>query len=117
LDSEKYKDQIKLSKKISKNIDSIIALYIGKEDKRQGITRNPEVTVMQRLQSANWYVSSRQNGLTATEKTLMQHAKDAAKDALKKTNSFFDTDWKAYREEIEKLDISPFKDIKSLSIN
>ncbi len=117
LDKKKYKDQIKLSKEVTKKIDSVIAFYIGKEDKRQGITRNPEVTVMQRLGTAGWYVGSRQNGLTSTENVLIKQAKDELKEALQKTNTFFNSDWKPYREEIEKLEVSPFKKTKSFTLD
>ncbi len=116
LDKKKFKDQIKSSKDIIKKIDSTIAIYLGKEDKRQGITRNPEVTVMQRLGTADWYTGSRQNGLTVTEKTLIKHANDALKGALDKTNAFFREDWKPYQETIEKLETSPFKEIKTFTI-
>ena len=112
LDKKKFKDQIKLSKEITKKIDSVVALYLGKEDKRQGITRNPEVNAMQRLNTAGWYVGSRQDGLTATENRLIKQAKDALQNALQKTNDFFDKDWKPYREEIEKANPTPFKDTK-----
>lgn len=117
LDKEKFKDQIKSSKEITKKIDSVIAIYLGKEDKRQGITRNPEVTVMQRMGTAGWYTGSRQNGLTTTEKTLMKHAKDALTDAINKTNTFFKDEWLPYQQAIEKLDTSPFKEIKTFTIN
>ncbi len=116
LDKKKFKDQIKRSKDITKKIDSVIAIYIGKEDKRQGITRNPEITVMLRLRTAGWYVGSRQNGLTATENQLIKQAKDELKSALQKTNDFFDTSWKPYREEIEKLEVSSFKETKSFTL-
>ncbi len=112
-DKKKYKEQIKLSKDITKKIDSVIAFYIGKEDKRQGITRNPEVNVMQRLGTAGWYTGSRQNGLTTTEKKLIKQAKDALQEALKKTNDFFDSSWKPYREAVEKIELSPFKETKN----
>ncbi|WP_378172025.1 WD40/YVTN/BNR-like repeat-containing protein [Aquimarina sp. SS2-1] len=116
LDKKKYKDQIKASKDIIKKIDSTVAIYLGKEDKRQGITRNPEVTVIQRLGTAGWYTGSRQNGLTRTERTLINQAKDALADALEKTNTFFTTDWKPYKETMEKLDTSPFKEVKTFTI-
>ncbi|MCX2763568.1 VPS10 domain-containing protein [Aquimarina muelleri] len=116
LDKKKYKEQIKLSKDISKKIDTVIALYIGKEDKRQGITSDPTINVMQRLESAQWYTSSRKDGLTSTENTLIKQAKDALKIALDKTNTFFAQNWKTYREAIEKLKISPFKEIKNFNI-
>ncbi|GAA4111905.1 hypothetical protein GCM10022393_09920 [Aquimarina addita] len=116
LDKEKFKNEIKSSKEIVKKIDSTAAMFIGKEDKRQGITRNPEVTIMQRLSTAERYVSSRQTGLTATEKTLIKQVEDALTDALEKTNSFFSDDWKLYQSTIEKLESSPFKEIKKFTI-
>lgn len=113
LDKDKYKDQIKASKGIVKEIDSVVAFYIGKVDKRQGITRNPEITVMQRIGNASSYARSRKNGITKTEKDLILFAEQELKGALDKTNNFFNTSWKPYREAIEKLDNSPFKEIKT----
>lgn len=48
-DQKKYTSEIKASSEIIKKIDTLIAIYLGKVDKRQGITRNPEVTVTQRF--------------------------------------------------------------------
>ncbi|UOY07094.1 hypothetical protein L0P88_00750 [Muricauda sp. SCSIO 64092] len=109
LDKDAYKDQIKASKDIVKQIDSVVALYIGKEDKRQGITRNPEITVMQRIGVATRYVASRKTGITKTERELISYAKEELKMALDKTNAFFTEKWKPYRQSIEGLDLSPFK--------
>ena len=117
LDKKKYKDQIKASTAIIKQLDSVIALYIGKVDKRQGITRNPEITVMQRIGNASRYTRSRQSGLTSTEQTLMKFAEDELKTALTKTNTFFSDKWKIYKETIENLEVSPFKETKSFSMD
>jgi photosystem II stability/assembly factor-like uncharacterized protein len=117
LDKEKYKDQIKASGDIIKEIDTVMALYLGKDDKRQGITRNPEITVMQRIGEASGYVESRQNGITTTEKKLVQYAEDELAKALEATNTFFDTKWKNYRVSIEQLDNSPFKETKKFMMN
>ena len=111
-DKKKYKDQIKLSKDIINKIDDLIAVFIGKIDKRQGITRNPEVTVNRRYFSARRYVGSRFGNLTSTEERLISQFKKAFKDAVKKTNSFFDTDWKTYKTTLETIRISPFKEIQ-----
>lgn len=116
LDKKKYKNQIKASKEIVKQIDSVIALYLGKEDKRQGITRNPEMTVMQRIGTASSYVRSRKTGITQTERRLIQFAEEDLKKALQKTNALFEDTWKTYRENISKLDTSPFKEIKAFSL-
>ena len=117
LDEEKFKDQIKASKEIAKQLDSVIALYLGKEDKRQGITRDPEITVMQRIGNASFYTRTRKTGITATEKRLIQFAEDDLRNALQKTNAFFSEKWKAYRDDIEKQEVSPFKETKAFNLN
>jgi hypothetical protein len=117
LDKTANKENIKASKAIAKKIEEIIAMYLGSIDERQGITRNPEVTVMQRLGTARYYVGSRQNGITATETTLIQHAKDELNSALDKTNSFFTEEWSAYKSKMEGLNLSPFKEIKTFKMN
>jgi len=111
-DKKKYKEEIKSSKEIIKKIDSVIAFYIGKVDKRQGITRNPETNVVQRIGGASGYIGSRQNGLTRTEETLIKHAKDDLEKALEKTNAFFDKEWSDYKSMMQKIEISPFKETK-----
>ena len=116
-DKKKYKDEIKKSTEVIKKIDDLIAAYLGKIDKRQGITRNPEVTVSQRLSSASRYVGSRFGVQTATEKQLMNQFKEAYKKAVSDTNSFFNNDWVNYKSSVENINISPFKEIKIYSAN
>ena len=115
-DKKKYKEEIKASKEISKQIDSLVTMYLGKVDKRQGITRNPEITVMQRIGQANWYSGSRPNGLTKTERTLIQQAEDELEAALQKTNMFFVTEWPKYQSKMNKVTISPFKDTRRIQL-
>ena len=117
LDKKKYKKQIKSSKDIIKKIDEVLALYLGKEDKRQGITSDPTVNINQRIGTAGYYSGSRPNGLTSTERTLIKHAKDALTVALGKTNTFFNDEWKPYKSAMEGLETSPFKDIKSFKLD
>ncbi|MEB8329491.1 hypothetical protein OO009_08980 [Flavobacteriaceae bacterium KMM 6897] len=117
LDKEKYKDQIKASVDIVKEIDTVMTLYLGKDDKRQGITRNPEITVMQRIGAASGYVESRQTGITVTEKQLVQFAEEELAKALEATNTFFEDKWKNYKISIEQLDNSPFKETKKFMMN
>ncbi len=117
LDNDAYKENIKTSKELVKEIDAIVALYLGKEDKRQGITRNPEITVMQRINTANRYVFSRKTGITKTERNLITFAEEELKEALAKTNSFFSQKWGAYQKTIEALDLSPFKEVETFTID
>jgi hypothetical protein len=117
LDKETYKDQIENSKETIKAIDSLIDSYLGKVDKRQGITRNPEVTPMQRLRTAQGYVYDSQIGLTSTETTLIQHAKDAFDKVFGETNKFFNTTWKDYQNKMKDLKVDPFKETKIFSVD
>ena len=115
LDKEKHKDDIKASKDISKKIDQIIAIYLGKVDKRQGITSDPTVNVVERIGGASFYAGTRQNGITSTERTLLKHAKDALNEAIDKTNTFFIEEWAPYKEKMEAIEISPFKEVKTIN--
>ena len=115
-DKEKYKEELKEAKDVNKKIDELIALYIGTVDKRQGITRNPEVTVMQRIGSASWYSGSRPNGLTQTEQTLIQHATKGLNDALSKTNEFFTTDWNSFTDKMKAITVPTFKETKTFKL-
>mgnify|MGYP000188341492 CR=1 FL=1 len=92
-DKTTYEHQIKLCEEITKKADSLIDLYLGKKDKRQGITKSSDISVMQRIGTANWYASSRPNGLTTTEKTLIDQSKIRLEEVLVTTNKFFELDW------------------------
>ena len=116
-DKENYKSFIDASKNIVKKIDSLTSIYLGKIDKRQGITRNPEISVYQRLNSAFWYVNSRFGRQTKTETRLLVQFEEAFKEAVQETNNFFSEDWKKYREKLEKVIISPFKKTEIFSLN
>lgn len=117
LDKEKYKDAIKDSKDIIKKINELIDLYLGKEDKRQGITNTSVVTVNDRIGNASFYASTRPNGITTTETILIKHAKNAINDALDKTNTFFNDDWKPYQMKMENVKTNPFKELKTFKLD
>ena len=115
-DKEKFKDQIKKSNDLVISINDLIALYIGKEDKRQGIVRNKEMTVMKRIETAQRYVNSRQKGLTETEDNLVKFARQDLEKALDKTNAFFKEEWPEYQNSIDVEYLSPFTELKSFEI-
>ena len=81
------------------------AKYFGKIDERQGITRNPEVTVTQRLGSARYYIDSRQGPQTATETQLFQQADQAAEKAIMESKNWLNTDWENYVSEMKKVQL------------
>ena len=102
---------------IIEKIDTILALYFGKDDKRQGIVRNtPEISVIERYRNANYYISTRQNGMTRTEHILLEQAKEALSKALKLTNEFFESEWINYKLIIEDIDFTDFKATETFEI-
>lgn len=111
-DKKKYDAEIKSSTEIIKKIDDLIAIYLGKVDERQGITRNPEVTVSQRFGTAFSYIRSRFGNQTDTEKQLVNQFLEAFKEAITKTNAFYNSDWIAYKNETDGIIISMFKETK-----
>ncbi|MEM1001250.1 MAG: hypothetical protein AAGH46_01210 [Bacteroidota bacterium] len=117
LDKKAYKDQIKASKDIQKSIDSLVNKFLGTPDERQGITRNPEVTVMQRLRLARSYVNNSQTGITSTETTLIKHAKDDMSKVLGEVNKFFREDWTEYQNAMKALKLDPFKKVETYSLD
>jgi hypothetical protein len=110
LDKDKFKGEIKLSSEMVKQTDSLVALFLGKIDKRQGITRNKESNVQEKIYKAYYYISSRPNGNTITETNLMKHANNSLSKAIKVVNAFFTEKWKSYREQMDKLEYSEFKE-------
>lgn len=115
-DKEKYKEEMKASNEQVRRINELIALYIGKEDKRQGIIRNKEMTVIKRIQTAQRYVNTRQQGLSSTENDLIRYAKRDLEKAVEFTNDYFNTEWSEYHQKIEALDFSPFKEVKTFEL-
>ena len=55
--------------------------------------------------------------VTETETQLIEFAKKATNDAFKKTNEFFNNDWKTYQSNMKALNINPFKETKTFKIN
>ncbi len=115
-DKNTFKINIEASEGMIKSIDSLVALYLGKEDKRQGIIRNPEMTVMKRIQTAERYISTSRNEFSQTEERLVQFAKNDLDQALKKTNEFYAVKWNEYKMAIDTLSLSPFKEVKSFEL-
>ena len=115
-DKKLNKEALKRCKELTEKIDSLLALYFGKEDKRQGITSDPEVSVTERVGIASYYTSTRQNGITNTERSLIKHAKTAIESALEATNTFFTEEWGAFRTDMEAKELSPFKPVETFKI-
>jgi len=111
---KQYKDIIKESDSVIKSINKLIDGVIGKEDKRQGITRNPEPTPLTFLFTARRYVSSLLREPGKTEKQLVKNASEKVNKEIDKINAFYKTEWPDYKKKIQALNLSLFKDYKEL---
>ncbi len=116
-DDAKHKDFIKEGKERIKQIDSIVDVFLGTVDERQGYKSRLDVPVSSRISTALSYSNSRPNGITATEERLIQQAKDALKEALQQTNAFFSNEWPAYEQKAKTIEFSPFKEIKTFTFD
>ena len=115
-DKETHKALIDQCKSTSKQITALVDLFLGKEDKRQGIVRNPESTVMTRIGLARRYVASRPSGLNSTENVLIDHATTDVNTALKQVNGFYAETWPALKTKIEAVDLSGFAPTKVFTL-
>jgi len=99
-------------KATSEELDAIFAMIFGSnDDDRQGIVRNPEVTVMSRLYGAGRYLGNDIDGPGVTEQNLLRLAKEAVAEAMKTIDGFLTEDWPAYESAIVEANLSPFKSL------
>jgi photosystem II stability/assembly factor-like uncharacterized protein len=104
VNQEQFQTAIDSSKSIIKEIDGLVDLFLGKEDDRQGIVRSPKETIMSRIGKANSYVRSRPNGVTETEKMLMDQARTYLEEGMLQVNEFLMNKWKGYQTEMEAIE-------------
>jgi hypothetical protein len=116
-DKEANKELIETIDEHTKQIDSILDIYLGRKDKRQGIVRNSENSVLKRIYSTSRYVRSRPKGITTSEEKLLEHLKNDLQTALQQTNAFYDEYWEAIKAKIEAVELSDFKAIERFEID
>ncbi|MDP2089708.1 MAG: hypothetical protein Q8J84_09945 [Flavobacteriaceae bacterium] len=113
LKDNKHADLLKKHDSITKQLDSFIDELLGKEDKRQGITRSPDPTIVSNLATAFSYINDLMQLPGATENQLLENAVKVF-DAYKiKVNTFYKNDWVDFKNQVEKLNLSLFKESKT----
>jgi len=110
---ENKEELMKEQKEISKKIDGYFDTLLGKQDKRQGITRNPEPTALSYLNTARRYANGLNGAPTSTETTLFDNAKSKLQPVLDEITAFFNEDWKEYQKKMESMTLSPFEQLES----
>jgi len=112
---EEFEDQIKNSKAMKDSLDVLFIPLIGEDNsKKQGIIRSPVPSIQNRIGTASYYMATSLQVPGATENRLAKQAEDALKSHIETINTFFENNWKTYRAEMEKIDLSPFKDYEKL---
>ena len=110
------KDAETKTKAIKDSINNVMDYIFGKEDKRQGLTRSDD-SRLSFVNRADGYVSSATGPINETDKRVFTQAEAKINEVIARVNTFFDTQWKNYRIEMEKVNISQFKDYQPLKRN
>lgn len=105
-----FEEQIKRSKETKDTLNSMLDLYLGKVDERQGITADQLNTVSSLLGTAQFYLGNALHAPTTTEEALVARFKEAMSEANRAVDNYLASEWPAYKAEMEALDLSPFKE-------
>ena len=109
-DEEALEEQIELSKATKDSINVLLDLFFGKEDERQGITRNQPKTLLSYYGSAARYTRNGLHAPTSTEIKLTKKFESELEIVIGEVNLFFENEWPKFKEAVEAIDLSPFKD-------
>ncbi len=113
-DEEGYKEQIDLCKTTKDTLSAMLDLFVGKEDKRQGITRNQPNSVNAKMGNANFYTGNATHAPGSTERALISAFQQELNSALSEVNAYYEEAWPAFRETLEAIDLTPFKDYQKI---
>ena len=81
-----------------------------------GITEDEYLSFVKLYYQAYQYVESRQNGITITEKKLIEQTRNKLEDNLKKFNHFFENEWVQYKILLESVKLSKFKETETIKL-
>ncbi|WP_424964296.1 WD40/YVTN/BNR-like repeat-containing protein [Ekhidna sp.] len=113
-DKEGYKEQIDLCKTTIDTLNSMMDVFLGEEDDRQGITRGTPNSVSNSYGTAYWYTSGALHAPGETEQKLIDKFEKDLAEAMDMVNGYYNEKWPEFRSEVEGLDTSPFKDYEEI---
>jgi hypothetical protein len=111
-DKESLQAVIDANEETKEAITHLQDRVFGEEDDRQGITSNPNITVMDRLYTPYRYLGDDYDGPGARERNLVRLAREAVNGAIADINRFFEEEWPAYRQIVVNAELSPFKEFE-----
>ena len=108
-------DSLRKATTATKDSIKVIREFIsGRTTDRQGISRPEQVTVLNTMQTAQQYITGKSVAPGTQEEALVKNAEQMITQALRRVNTFFDTKWKVYRQQVEATKIGLFKDYKTI---
>ncbi len=113
LKDKKHADLLKKHDSITKQLDGFVDELLGKEDKRQGITRNPNPNIASNFFTASMYINDLLQFPGTTELQLMENATKAIEEFKAKVNTYYQNDWTDFKNQVEKLNLTLFKEAKT----
>lgn len=113
-DKEGYKDQIELAKNTIDTLNTMMDMFLGEQDDRQGITRGQPNSVNNFYFGAYRYVSNALHAPGDTENKLINKFEEELTKAMEMVNGYYSEEWPKFREAVENLDTSPFKDYEEI---
>jgi hypothetical protein len=111
---DEYKQALEKTKVVKDSIDALFDFIVGKEDKRQGITRQKDPTPISYIGNASYYISSSYDPVNDTDRRVVKFAEDQVQQVLDRVNAFYEKTWVDYRNSMQNVVISPFKDYQPL---
>ncbi|HYG04695.1 MAG TPA: hypothetical protein VD927_19745 [Chryseosolibacter sp.] len=113
---ESHKKALSQTKAIKDSLNAVFDFILGKEDKRQGIVSTKDPLPMSFVSSASFYISSSLDPINETDRQVFEVAQQKVTEILNRVNKFYDSQWSEYRGDMEKVNISPFKDYQPLEL-
>ena len=107
------KEALEKTKAVKDSINAVFDFILGKEDKRQGILFN-FITPVSYINTAGSYIGSSRKPVNATDQRVYKQAEDQVGLIIDRVNKFYSTTWQGYRNALEKVSISPFKNYEPL---
>jgi photosystem II stability/assembly factor-like uncharacterized protein len=106
---DQFEDQLKAVKVTKDTINSILDVFFGKEDDRQGITADQPNTVSNHYWMAYRYTSNALHAPMTTQNKLIDKFNSELDKALNMVNGYFENSWPDFENQMKALDLSPFK--------
>jgi len=109
-----YESQIKLCKQNLDSLNALLDVFVGIKDERQGIVRSKIKNISTYYSDAYDYVENALHAPGETENKLIAKFETEISKAFQKVNDYYKTHWLTFKETIEKVNISPFKEYQDL---